>query len=363
MQELAGVAGRQLVNAIAFGDRAVLRDVGGLRRRGGPPPSVRARRTAAAAPSPARDLQERNAAWWKQPNVIGMAVGRKRTAGREGELSLVVFVKRKLALSRLPAGRRVPSRLDAPQLGIRGQIPVDVQKVGKGRVQALISANRPARPGFSVGNRIGGSGTIGCVVRDRTTSSQLGLTCAHVLAPVPTAAAGDRVLVPSLAEARASNVLARAPLGALDRFVPPTFSDSAVPGNLDVATFRPTDPVKLDSKIAIVERRPSGVAASVTVGMSVRKVGASSELTTGRVKFVHMVFWLAYPTPSGGEVTAGFEDLIGVSHFSDAGDSGSLVITDDHKAVGIVLGSTPEFTVCLPIQRTLDALNCDLVVG
>jgi hypothetical protein len=97
--------------------------------------------------------------------------------------------------------------------------------------------------------------------------------------------------------------------------------------------------------------------------MPVRKVGASSELTTGEVKFIHMIFWLAYPTPTGEEVTAGFQDLIGVSRFSDFGDSGSLVITEDRKAVGIVLGSTPEFTACLPIQRALNALNCDLVVG
>jgi hypothetical protein len=36
-------------------------------------------------------------------------------------------------------------------------------------------------------------------------------------------------------------------------------------------------------------------------------------------------------------------------------------MTDDRKAVGILLGSTPEFTICLPIQRALDALDCDLV--
>jgi Peptidase family S64 len=248
-------------------------------------------------------------------------------------------------------------------MGIHDPIPVDVQKVGKGRAEALVSATRPAQPGFSVGNRVGGSGTIGCVVQDRATSNQFGLTCAHVLAPVPTASMGDRVLVPSLDEARASHVLGRAPMGSLEQFLPPVFSDSAVAANVDVATFSPTNPATLDPTIAIVGKRPSGIASTVTVGTPVRKVGASSELTTGEVKFIHMIFWLAYPTPTGEEVTAGFEDLIGISHFSNFGDSGSLVITEDGKAVGIVLGSSPEFTACLPIERALDALNCDLVTG
>jgi hypothetical protein len=355
MQKLTGEAGRNLVNAIAFGN---LGD-----GRPGPPGPRGARKLRSRPPSWARSLQQKNAFWWKQPNVIGLAVGRKVTAGREGPLSLVVFVKRKLAPERVRAERLVPRALDASPMGVREPIPVDVQKVGKGRAEALISVNRPAQPGFSVGNRVGGSGTIGCVVQDRATSSQFGLTCAHVLAPVPTASTGDRVLVPSLAEARASHVVGRAPLGLLQRFVPPDFDDSAVAANVDVATFSPTNPATLDPRIALVGRRPSGIASTVTVGMAVRKVGASSELTTGEVKFIHMIFWLAYPTPTGEEVTAGFQDLIGVSRFSDFGDSGSLVITEDRKAVGIVLGSTPEFTACLPIQRALNALNCDLVVG
>lgn len=344
MQELARAAGRDLVRAIAFGR---LGDEKGRRSldRG------------------ARLLHEKHASWWKQRNVVGLAVGRKIKAGRRGALALVVFVRRKLAPERVLPKYYLPSAVDGSQIGIRGSIPVDVQKVGKGRAEALISANRPAHPGFGVGNRVGGSGTIGCVVQSRSTSQQVGLTCAHVLAPVSTASPGDRVLVPSLADARASHVVARAPIGVVDKLLPPDFSDSAVASNVDVATFLPTNPAGLDSRIAIVGKTPSSVLSSVSVGLPVQKVGASSELTTGEVKFVHMVFWLAYPTPAGDEVTAGFEDVIGVSHFSSPGDSGSLVISDDGKAVGVVLGSTPEFTICLPIQRALDALQCDLVTA
>jgi len=150
-------------------------------------------------------------------------------------------------------------------------------------------------------------------------------------------------------------------MGVIERILPPSFGDSASLTNLDVATFRPSDPATLDSAVAIVGKRPSGTLSNPSVGMPVRKVGASSELTTGEVKFVNVVFWLAYPTTGGDEKTAGFQGVTGISHFSNPGDSGSLVMSDDRKAIGIVLGSTPEFTICLPIQRALDALNCDLV--
>jgi hypothetical protein len=344
MQKLTREAGRHLVNAIAFGH------LGDEESRSSPPQW-------------AASLHHKHARWWKQRNVIGLAVGRKLKAGRRRGLSLVVFVKRKLAPERLPATRLMPSVLGGSRIGIRESIPVDVQQVGEGFAEALISVDRPAQPGYSVGNRVGGSGTIGCVVQDRATSTRLGLTCAHVLAPLPTAKPGDRVLVPSLVEARASHVLARASVGVVDQILRPGFNDSDVPANLDVATFLPTDPAALDSSVAIVGKRPSGVLSNVSVGMPVRKVGAFSELTTGEVRFVNMVFWLAYPTPAGDEVTAGFQDVIGVSHFSNPGDSGSLVINDERKAVGIILGSTPEFTICLPIQRALDALQCDLVTA
>jgi hypothetical protein len=341
MQELTRHAGRHLVNAIAFGH------LGHKESRSSQPQWV-------------GGVHEEHARWWKQRNVIGLGVGYKLTAGRRGDLALVVFVKRKLAPERVSERRLVPPELDGSPIGIRGSIPVDVRKVGPGRAEALVSATRPAHPGYSVGNRVGGSGTIGCVVEDRAISTRLGLTCAHVLAPVPTAKPGDRVLVPSLAEARV-NKAPRASLGVVDRILPPGFADSDVPTNLDLATFRPSDPATLDPTIAILATRPSGILSDPVVDMPVQKVGASSELTTGEVRFVNMVFPLAYPTSAGDEVTAGFQGVIGISHFSDPGDSGSLVMSNDGKAVGILLGSTPEFTICLPIQRALDALNCDLV--
>jgi hypothetical protein len=344
MQKLTRDAGRHLVGAIAFGRRNREEDV-------------------SSEPQWVKDVHQEHARWWKQRNVVGLGIGHKLKAGRRRGLALVVFVRRKLDRERVSRDRMVPSELGGSPLGIRGSIPVDVRKAGPARVEALIDVNRPARPGYSVGNRVGGSGTIGCVVRDRATSARVGLTCAHVLAPLPTSQPGDHVLVPSLADAQANQVLSRARIGVVDRILAPGFDDSDIPTNLDLATFRPFSASALNPAIAILAKRPAGIAAGTPVGLAVQKVGASSEVTTGQVRFVHVVFWIGYPTPAGGEVQAGFQNVIGISHFSDPGDSGSLVLTEDRKAVGIVLGSTPEFTICLPIQRALDALGCDLVTA
>ncbi len=43
--------------------------------------------------------------------------------------------------------------------------------------------------------------------------------------------------------------------------------------------------------------------------------------------------------------------------FSEAGDSGSALVTDDHKVVGMVIGSTPTTSFATPIRSILDALG------
>src|SRR4030095_10965277 len=113
MQELKGEAGRNLVNAIAFGNVGERRPAPPGPRRPGPPLARGPRKLRARPPSWARSLQLRNASWWKDPHVIGLAVGRKVPPGREGPLSLVVFVKRKLTPERVRAERLVPRTLDA----------------------------------------------------------------------------------------------------------------------------------------------------------------------------------------------------------------------------------------------------------
>jgi len=157
-------------------------------------------------PKWARELQEEHSPWWGHRNVLGLAIGRKVQDGKQLGLSLVVFVRRKLPPRKIPKGRRIAKHVAGSAVGIKSSIPTDVRQISPCRASGLTSVERPAKVGYSVGHRLGGSGTIGCVVSDRSTGDQLGLTCAHVLAPLPSAAPGDTVLVPSLDEAQSQGV-------------------------------------------------------------------------------------------------------------------------------------------------------------
>ena len=46
---------------------------------------------------------------------------------------------------------------------------------------------------------------------------------------------------------------------------------------------------------------------------------------------------------------------------SKAGDSGSLVLDEENRAVGLLFAGSEEFTVINPIKTVLDKLGFDLV--
>jgi hypothetical protein len=331
-------AARQLVHSIAFGST------------GAP-----ARRQAATTRD-AHDLQRRHARWWDHRNVVGLCIARKLCQGRRGEPCLQVLVRRKMPRGRLDRRHRVPDSVDAPGLG---RVLTDVRAVGSGRTQALVSAARPAQPGFNTGHELGGSGTLGLVARDRLTGGAVGISCGHVIARYGRAAPGDLVLVPSLREARDQDVVAEAPLGTLlaVSLVGTGFDDG--PTNVDAASFVPDAASDLSDVVAVLGQRPNGIRARVPLDLPVRKVGFMTELTFGEVQATEMVIGLSFPLP-GGARTVWFADQVGVSTFTADGDSGALVMDEDGAAVGLHIGRVDGLSVCTPIGRVLDALDCDL---
>jgi hypothetical protein len=59
-----------------------------------------------------------------------------------------------------------------------------------------------------------------------------------------------------------------------------------------------------------------------------------------------------------------FADQIGITRFTAPGDSGSLVLEDGTDlAIGLHIGSTDTLSVCTPIDKVLDAVDCDLVLA
>jgi hypothetical protein len=289
-----------------------------------------------------------------------VGIGWRQQDARRRGLAVVVLVRRKRPLDDLPRQQRVPASLDASALGLGRDLPTDVRAVGEGRLEALVSVERPAHPGFNVGNVDEGSGTIACLLRARDSGALVALSCSHVIGRSGQGAPDEVVLVPSRDEADDQGVLAQAPIGELVRALPlgRSFADGAT--NVDAAIFRPDAASDLSATVALLGVQPHAVCPAVSVGMKVRKVGSTTGLTFGEVTMIHKTIGLGYPTADGGTTTIWFSDAIGISQFTRPGDSGALVLDDAGRAVGLHIGSTDDSSICLPMPRVLDALGCDL---
>jgi hypothetical protein len=305
------------------------------------------------------DIHGAHGGWFRQVNVVGIAAGYKVRRGKRAGDALQVFVRRKLPLESLAEELHIPKTVDGRPLGIRGKLTTDVVAVGNPRRQSLIVVDRPARPGYNVGDESGASGTIGCMVRDQQTNQLLGLSCAHVLAP-GSAAAGALIYVPSYYEAEQSQVLGQAEIGTLGTVAQIGFTPADGATNVDAATFVPNDPATVSTVIATLDHKPQGIRSSVPVGLAVRKVGAISGETHGVVQTTTATVKMDIADAAGTVSEALFVDQIGVTSFTSDGDSGALVIDDSCKAVGLHFWAANGLSVCQPIQRVLDSLDCRL---
>lgn len=308
-----------------------------------------------------RDLSRAHASWWSHRNVLGMCFARKVAGGVVCGASLQVLVREKRPKSKLRPGQQVPPEIEGGSVGIDRPVPTDVREVGMGRLDVLVSATRPALAGYNIGGKYAGSGTLTCAVADRVTGARLGLSCGHVVARYGQASPGERVLLPSYAEAQANGLLPKARFGSLVRVLPVGSQDSDAAKNVDAATFLPDSPADLEDEVALLGVAPAGVRTDVPLDLPVRKVGYATELTWGTVQALHVLAYLPYGTAPGGKKKyALFADQIGVSHFTMPGDSGSLVLDKDNRAVGLHIGGFEGMSLCTRMKMVLDAVGCDL---
>jgi hypothetical protein len=111
----------------------------------------------------------------------------------------------------------------------------------------------------------------------------------------------------------------------------------------------------LDGRVAAA---PADVAIAA-VGERVHKVGRTTGLTFGTIKQVGVVVGpIGYaPGPCWFRQCLLIETDDG-KPFSDHGDSGSAVVGDDGKVVGLLFAGNDTQTYACAIQNVLDQLNC-----
>ena len=308
-------------------------------------------------------------------NVVACGVGYKEVGGvRTDELCLIVSVAKKVLRAELAPDDLVPQAVEG--------IKTDVQETGVIRaLQDRTSKWRPAPGGVSCGHIDITAGTLGCLV-SRGDQIYI-LSNNHVLANSNQAQPGDPILQPgpydggtiedqiaTLEEfvpinfgtdvptcpiasgvAAVLNWLARL-LGSQHRLE--AFRESLELNLVDAAIARPISADLVEKRILEIGE-PQGVGEG-SLGLKIRKSGRTTGLTSGEITQVDVIVQVGYGTGK----TATFTDQLMAGAMSSGGDSGSAVLDESGRVIGLLFAGSDSTTVINRIQNVVEALDVSI---
>ncbi len=316
-------------------------------------------------------------------NVIGVGHGHKWVRGENtGQQAIVVLVQKKIKPTDLQRSALIPKTL--------GGLQTDIIEVGDIRLlNERTEMRRPAQPGMSIGHYKVSAGTFGAVVRDNNTGEPYILSNNHVLANLTDgadgrAAVGDIVLQPGMFDGGEQG---KAVIGHLARFVPlhrdiisprckiaqlfedmlnkcinffqPQYRIQVLRHNeqsnlVDCAIAKPLN--SNDIKAEILECGLLNGIKKSHAGMMVKKSGRSSGITHSIVLATEVSVRINVSHEEYGI----FNDQVLTGPMSMAGDSGSLILTEDNYAVGLLFAGSEQATMFNKIEHVLNALNVSI---
>ena len=279
-------------------------------------------------------------------NILGVGIGEKISEGVEtGEPCISVYVMAKAPKKSVTAEALVPSLA-------AGGVPTDVVAVGELIAQPFRGRYRPAPGGVSVGHVKITAGTIGCMVKRGKRSFILSNN--HVLANVNAAKIGDAIVQPGPYDGGSAphDVIAR-----LAQFVPINFNPNA--SNLvDCAIAAPTNAAYVTPK-NIWFGTVSSQVVPPQLNAIVKKAGRTTQRTRGRVTGINASVRVGYGT-AGVALFRGqlIIQSLTTAPFSQGGDSGSLIVTDErNQPMGLLFAGSATHTIANPIAAVLSALQ------
>lgn len=311
----------------------------------------------------------------KKRNVVGCGVGYKETGGaRTDELCIIVSVVEKVPVMELDRHDLIPQVLSG--------VKTDVQKTGIiHALQERTDKWRPAPGGVSIAHTSVTAGTLGCLVtKDEQTFI---LSNNHVLADSNQAQLGDTILQPGPAD---GGTLADE-IAILEDYVPINFGagipfcpfakgivsvlnwlamcigsrhrflaiqDDPEPNLVDAAIARPLS-ADLVVRHILEIGEPQGINEG-TLGLKIRKSGRTTGLTSGEITQVDATVKVSY----GIGKTAIFVDQLVAGEMSAGGDSGSAVLDEDNRVVGLLFAGSETTTVMNRSRNVMDALNVNI---
>ena len=310
-------------------------------------------------------------------NVIGLGAGYKNKEGSNtGDLCLVTLVTRKVPKTDISESDFVPEEING--------IKTDVIEVGWISTQNSRTVNiRPAPGGVSIGHYKVTSGTLGCVVKDKTNGKKLILSNNHVLANNNDAKLGDPILQPGTLH---GGKIETDKIAELYKFQPIKYGIEQNPPTglskfakllnkiskflnsqqiLQVIKNDPTAFNVIDAALAVPQDENDildeileiGLVTEITapyLGMPVMKSGKTTGLTQGNVTVLDVTIDIDY---HNGNI-ARFENQILTTPMSQGGDSGSLLVDEtSKKAVGLLFAGSNQATIHNPIEIVFSKLN------
>lgn len=290
---------------------------------------------------------------------MGVGIGKKIKNGQmTGTDAVRFYVNRKFPKAQVPQPQQLPTM-------IRG-IPTDVVETGRFRAFAMPAPLpqtprdrwRPIRPGSSIGpppiGNMVEAGTLGAIVK--SGGAQYILSNNHVLANEDKLAAGTAILQPALLD---KGNQATDQVASLSKAIPL----SARGGNIvDCAIAAIDKTVAADTTILPkVGKLATTAPIDATDSMKVHKVGRTTGYTTGSVLDISADVNIQYDI---GTLIFTGQILISPDQgqmFSDAGDSGSLIVDRGlGRATGLLFGGSPKSTIANHISDVLSALQIQL---
>jgi len=293
------------------------------------------------------------------PGVVSIGQGIKMTGNMyAGTNSLVIGVKKKLPLQEIPRDRRIPRFID--------HLPTDVVEVGNinfigyalpdtvffpaDNLEFRQKRNRPAQPGMSIGHYKISAGTFGALVEGDFPGKVAILSNNHILANGTSgrdglARKGDAILQPGpYDKGRAEDMIGR--LHAYSPMLPEKRGDRGPVNKIDAALAVPVKPDMV--KANILEIGLVKETAKAVPGQVVFKSGRSSGVTRGVVRSVGNTIRVE----NNGKNYI-YEDQIGFTAATEGGDSGSLLVNQQGKAVGLLFAGSRNYTFANPIDSVL----------
>lgn len=292
--------------------------------------------------------------WTMARGIQGIGVGQKITKGNETEeLAVRVYVERKKARSKV-SGKPVPKTVTIPEVG---KITTDVVEIGRVKQELFRERVRPAMPGSGLGHKDVTVGTFGCLVRKKGTTSGLYiLSNSHVLANQGLAKIGDEIVQPG--EMDGGRVTTDT-IAYLAEFVPFDFSDGF--NNLvDAAIAKVKSTQSVREEIRILGIKPVGVSTALSRGMRVKKVGRTTDFTIGQITDLHYRLRLTYQKSAKTKASAGLRDQVLCTRYTQGGDSGSAVLNDQNRIVGLHFAGSPSTSIFNRITNVFEALDIEL---